>query len=678
MREQDIFIEAMERENPGDRRKYLDETCGDDSALRERVETLIRQSDQLGSFMEHPPVNSTSDETGAKPASGFERTILESSDSVSEQQDGGQADEDGEEVSLSFLEPSSDSGSLGRLGHYEIQDVIGKGAFGIVLKAFDEKLQRVVAIKVLAPEMATTSPARKRFLREARSSAAVRHDNVVSIYAVEDNPLPYLVMEYIPGQTLQQRLDGTGPLDIREILRLGRQVAEGLAAAHGQGLIHRDIKPCNILLDTSVGDHVKITDFGLARTADDASLTQSGIIAGTPMYMAPEQARGETLDHRADLFSLGSVLYQMVSGRPPFRASNTVAVLKRVCDDTPRPIQDIIPETPVWLSKIILRLLEKDRDDRFQIAKEVAQVLADCETELEASGTVKSASMTSSVVSADDEPQQSAKATAQSIDNTRSESRRNRGIILGLLVGVVVFVSVQVIAPWLARQLDTPIPALSADEQTGGLQFDGRDDWVQVSGLEWNYPQFTIEAFVTSKAGSDNGTIVLLRGGKGESAERMSLFDGGQAGPNKRVSGAAVIGQTSYENAYGPFAAGQRQHRALVFDGRYLHYFINGVWQGERYAAAHEGMQWQMDELRIGCDGSGRRFFEGLVDQLRVSRVARYSESFPPVESVSSDDVTLALYNFDENSGSVLKDASGNGNDGTIHGATWMKIVGAQ
>ena len=280
--------------------------------------------------------------------------------------------------------PPTRPDSLGRLGHYEVQEVLGRGAFGIVLKAFDEKLHRVVAIKVLSPEMAATSPARKRFLREARSSAQVRHECVVSIHAVEDEPIPYLVMEYIPGKTLQQRLDEQGPLDLTDVLRLGRQVAEGLAAAHSEGLIHRDVKPGNILLETSIDDRVKLTDFGMARTADDASMTQSGLIAGTPMYMAPEQAQGQRLDQRADLFSFGSVLYQMLSGRPPFRAPSTVAVLKRVVDDTPRPIREIIPEVPEWMCEIVSHLHAKDPDQRYGSAKEVARLLERCLADVKA------------------------------------------------------------------------------------------------------------------------------------------------------------------------------------------------------------------------------------------------------------------------------------------------------
>src|SRR5262249_42963578 len=148
------------------------------------------------------------------------------------------------------------------------------------------------------------------------------------------------VMQYVAGRSLQERIDRDGPLELEAILRIGMQAAAGLAAAHAQGLVHRDVKPANILLENGI-ERVKITDFGLARAVDDASMTQSGVVAGTPQYMAPEQARAESVDHRADLFSLGSVIYAMCTGRSPFRAETTVAVLKRVCDDTPRPIREV-------------------------------------------------------------------------------------------------------------------------------------------------------------------------------------------------------------------------------------------------------------------------------------------------------------------------------------------------
>jgi hypothetical protein len=276
---------------------------------------------------------------------------------------------------LSFLGPGTRPGSLGRLSHYEILAVLGRGGFGVVLKAQDDVLDRVVAIKVLAPAVASNGTARSRFKREAKAAAAISHDHVVGIHAVgEANGVAFIVMQFIAGVSLQQRLDGSGPLELKEILRIGLQTAAGLGAAHAQGLVHRDIKPANILLENGI-ERVKITDFGLARTIDDASLTQSGVIAGTPMYMAPEQAAGEAVDHRADLFSLGSVLYTMCTGRPPFRATSTMAVLKRVIDETPQPIKDINPDIPVWLCDIIARLHAKKPADRFQSAAEVSGLL---------------------------------------------------------------------------------------------------------------------------------------------------------------------------------------------------------------------------------------------------------------------------------------------------------------
>jgi serine/threonine protein kinase len=183
-------------------------------------------------------------------------------------------------------------------------------------------------------------------------------------------------MAYIPGHSLQDRIDETGPLELREILRIGMQAASGLAAAHAQGLVHRDIKPANILLENGV-ERVRITDFGLARAMDDATQTQSGVLAGTPQYMAPEQACGEAVDHRADLFSLGSVMYAMCTGHSPFRAETTVAVLRRICDGSPRPIRQVNPDVPDWLASIVHKLLAKSSNDRFQSADEVARVLAE-------------------------------------------------------------------------------------------------------------------------------------------------------------------------------------------------------------------------------------------------------------------------------------------------------------
>jgi eukaryotic-like serine/threonine-protein kinase len=281
-------------------------------------------------------------------------------------------------LALDFLDPSDDPQHLGRLDRFEVTAHLGRGGFGLVLKAHDPTLNRLVAIKVLAPYFASSGAARKRFAREAKAAATVVHPHVVPIHTVDSwKGLPYLVMSYIPGRALQERLDREGPLELKEILRIGMQTASGLAAAHAQGLVHRDVKPANILLEHDVGP-VWLTDFGLARAADDASLTQSGVIAGTPQYMAPEQAQGSTVDHRADLFSLGSTLYAMSTGHAPFRADSAMAVLRRVCEDRPRPIQEINPDIPIWLAAIIDKLLAKAPSNRYQSAAEVADLLEKC------------------------------------------------------------------------------------------------------------------------------------------------------------------------------------------------------------------------------------------------------------------------------------------------------------
>jgi serine/threonine protein kinase len=265
---------------------------------------------------------------------------------------------------------------VGRIGRYDIEHVIGHGGMGIVVKAHDSELNRPIAIKLLASHLAHVGAARERFAREGRAAAAVVHEHVVAIYNVESGgKAPYLVMQYVPGRSLQARVDEDGPLNTEEILRIGMQAASGLAAAHRQGLVHRDVKPSNILLEDTV-ERALLTDFGLARTFDDASLTHTGILAGTPHYMSPEQAAGEPVDQRSDLFSLGAVLYFMATGHPPFRAASAMAVLHRICHDTHRPVWQWNREIPDALCDAIDRLLEKKPGRRFSSAEEVQEHLA--------------------------------------------------------------------------------------------------------------------------------------------------------------------------------------------------------------------------------------------------------------------------------------------------------------
>jgi formylglycine-generating enzyme required for sulfatase activity len=277
---------------------------------------------------------------------------------------------------LAVLAPAERPDELGRLGSYRILEVLGVGGMGIVLRAEDPQLRRVVALKVLKPVLAAGQAARQRFRREAQATAALEHDHVVAVYQVgEDRGLPFLAMQLLHGESLAQRLEREGRLPAAEVARIGREVAEGLAAAHARGLIHRDIKPSNIWLETGSG-RVKVLDFGLARVAEDTvTLTQTGTIVGTPAYMAPEQARGEAVDARSDLFSLGCVLYQLTTGELPFHGPNVTAILHALAVNRPRPPHEINPEVPPALSDLVMCLLAKDPTGRPPSAQAVSAAL---------------------------------------------------------------------------------------------------------------------------------------------------------------------------------------------------------------------------------------------------------------------------------------------------------------
>jgi WD40 repeat protein len=282
------------------------------------------------------------------------------------------------DLKLDFLQPPDKPDRLGKLAQFDVIRVVGRGGMGVVLHAYDPSLARDIAIKVIDPLLANNEVARQRFCREARAAAAVTHDNLVAVHQVnEDEPsgLPYLVMQLVNGESLEQRLKRVEKLSVPEVAKLGMQAAAGLAAAHAGGLIHRDIKPANILLEAPT-DRVKLTDFGLARAAEDVKLTRTGFVAGSPLYMAPEQARGEEVDPRSDLFSLGTVLYEATTGTAPFEAKTPLAVLRRVSDETQMPLVRLNPEVPRWLSDAVDKLLAKEPEGRFQTAAEVAEVFA--------------------------------------------------------------------------------------------------------------------------------------------------------------------------------------------------------------------------------------------------------------------------------------------------------------
>ncbi|HEY2252320.1 MAG TPA: serine/threonine-protein kinase [Planctomycetaceae bacterium] len=386
------------------------------------------------------------------------------------------------DFAVDFLEPSGDPAMLGKLGHYEIVEVIGRGGMGIVLRGFQQELNRYVAVKVLAPHLAQSAAARKRFAREAQAAAAVVHPHVMAIHAVAANAkLPYLVMPFIACESLQQRLDRHGPLDVKDVLRIGLQAAHGLAAAHAQGLVHRDVKPANILLEKSV-DRVMLTDFGLARAVDDATLTRTGIIAGTPQYMSPEQANGDAVDHRSDLFSLGSVLYAMCTGRPPFRAETTFGVLRRIRETPPRRVREINADIPGWLETIVLKLLSKDAGDRLPSAAEVATLLEQCLAHVQQPATVGLPHVARGLVPA--EPSAKLCAADRQSKNRRTSTLR-RWLVFGLVA--VLAIGLGLFSPFTKRKASTDTagdsrPVTPAEPST----FDPI--------LEWNSTQTQLEA----------------------------------------------------------------------------------------------------------------------------------------------------------------------------------------
>ena len=274
------------------------------------------------------------------------------------------------------LDPPRREGSLGRLEHYEVLQFVGRGAMGIVLKAFDEQLHRQVAIKVMSPDLIARPSARERFFREARAAAGINHPNVVTIHAVSEyRGLPYLVMEYVSGVTLAERIHQQTPMPLHDLLRISVQIADGLEAAHRHGIIHRDIKPANIMLEAGI-DRVKIADFGLARVViENSDLTSLGDMIGTPAFMSPEQVDGLELSPRSDLFSFGCVIFAMVAGKSPFRSSNALATARKVCSEPHPKLLTVCKTVPTYLSDVVDRLLMKKPEDRFESAEKVYQAL---------------------------------------------------------------------------------------------------------------------------------------------------------------------------------------------------------------------------------------------------------------------------------------------------------------
>jgi len=674
-----------------------------------------------------------------------------------------------------YFQSPTRAGSLGRLGHYELLELAGRGAFGTVFKAYDDVLHRIVALKLLTPDLVAAIEARRRFLREARAAAAIRHDNVIQIYSVHEDPLPYLVMEFIPGLTVQQRLDKIGPFSPVDVARMGRQIAAGLAAAHAQGLIHRDIKPGNILIDPGEIDsgeidpdeegRVKITDFGLARPTSDSSLSQIGMIAGTPQYMSPEQVNGDELDFRSDLFSLGTVLYAMLCGHSPFLGTSTLKVIKSVSEDRPRPIAEIVPQVPPELCAIIDRLHAQLPAERFQTAREVADALSRCCVALPSihspvapligSTKVDGAAFRSSNEQASSALDQNRKSdiTAEMQPAKRRlpvwKSTIGWGIVALVILLTVIIIRtnesefiIETESPDVATRLDQQNGILVENLKTGQSyrltrgknRLPNGDYDLNIKapeGLEFDAPHITIKRFgsvlatvrarplaINHQVAIADQTNFALKFVRGNSLVEIPSLVRDNSGPltielrlklAPRLDPDEMLGVVFSLEGEAAFQIQQHFDDTLICcergTGEELQLtvdFTPDVWrhvacvldEGEQriYIDGQEmarGPRIPSDETSpLGPDNSsvtmlgsqayeGYRLFHGMggsIDEVRVSKSARYTQDFVPVNQFETDPDTLALYHCDEGRDDILHDASGHEHHGKLVGVKWIRF----
>jgi eukaryotic-like serine/threonine-protein kinase len=382
-----------------------------------------------------------------------------------------------------MLAPPQTADEIGRLGPYRVLKILGIGGMGVVYKAEDPRLGRLVAVKAMLPSIAEKKSAKERFLREARAAAALKHDHVVSIFQVEDQGVPYLAMEFLEGESLEDCLKREGRLPIGDVLRIGREIADGLGAAHERGLIHRDIKPANIWLErrlvrrkdgsvdtaSNATGRVKILDFGLVRGIEAAAITQSGALLGTPAYMSLEQAHNERVDGRSDLYSLGVILYRMATGRMPFEGRNTIEILSALVSQTPIEPSRNEPSIPAKVNDLIMRLLLKNADARPASASEVYAALHDIDFEnVPAVSTV--VTPLAAVAAPTVERSKTATQTASPVLPRRAWTRRGLFVALGLAAVACIVAAVFAIP---IRQPDLPAAhgTVSIESNDPNLEF---------------------------------------------------------------------------------------------------------------------------------------------------------------------------------------------------------------
>ncbi len=376
-----------------------------------------------------------------------------------------------DDLGLSFLTPSQEPDEIGRLGHYRVLQVLGRGGMGIVFLAEDPRLGRQVALKVILPRIAKIPAARDRFLREAKAAASLKNDHIVTVYQVDEaNGVPFLAMELLQGETLDQSLRAGRRFSISETLQIAHDIAQGLAEAHVKGLVHRDIKPANLWLEQSPDGmlRVKILDFGLARAErEDVHITEFGTIVGTPAFMSPEQGHADRpIDSRADLFALGSVLYLLCTGEMPFQAETTVGILMALALKNPVPPIQRNDSVPAELSSLTMQLLEKEPADRPQSARDVLDQLRTLRKSIDSAET--RTGMTPETLLGVSKPILASKTTVS--QPPRKSVGRGLKIAAGIVIAAVMFIAAQ---QYLWQTKSGRIVRIDCNDPTIQLAFEG-------------------------------------------------------------------------------------------------------------------------------------------------------------------------------------------------------------
>jgi eukaryotic-like serine/threonine-protein kinase len=450
-----IFQAALERA-PKERSAFINKTCGADDSLRREVEKLLAADGQAGSLIE-------------TPAYAVAAPLIA---------------EDG----LQSLAGQS-------VGHYQIISLLGKGGMGEVYRARDTRLERTVALKILPAEVAADKERMRRFVREAKAASALNHPNVAHIYEIgEENALSFIAMEYIEGQALAAKINGQ-PLTVSEVVEIGSQIADALDEAHRKGITHRDIKPANVMLNER--GQVKVLDFGLAKIArpteqpisSDISTmakTAPGVVMGTVPYMSPEQALGRDVDHRSDLFSLGVVIYEMATGRLPFSGSSPSEILDRILHSQPEAIARFNYDVPAELERIVRKCLEKERERRYQSARELLVDLNNLKRERD-----------------------SAQRNSVSAGKPVGRIKGSRwGVVLGLILVVITVVSLTYFGLQSPRQLKAPrVTPITSDGYRKGRT--NSNYWMSALVNDGSRLYFVRAGFITQVSSAGGETVEI-------------------------------------------------------------------------------------------------------------------------------------------------------------------------